>query len=929
MRHMLVAVAGLLAVVFAAPLAAQEKAAEGPGPVVNPLTDTTTYPIAVWGMPSSTAPAFADMGVNVFVGDQGDSRKWCDEIARSRCVGFVHWRGGSPEHQAAIAASPGFLGWMHGDEPDNPGTVDGEYRPTKTAPKVLIDRYKEMKKSATPAPMYLNLGQGLAVGSWQSTPDKVYREFMKCADVVCYDVYPTSTKANGTSRLHLVARGISRLKEFAGADKPAWIWLECTSIGGSRSATGNRPPLPHELRAQVWMSILHGADGIGYFPHQFNPYKGGPAAIPPELQKEMKLTNGLLHKLAPVLRTSRRQMLEVDAGSGRVDAATWEADAGLLVVAVNMRNEPAKATLKLLSDAKEFTVVGQNRKAKPKAKAITEEFLPYEVRLYYTGPQLTTQSYRYPTPASAEVLLPENVRIDFEGDLPQGTAIKGAAVVEANAHGGKKALSLAEAGDVTLPLTDEDFRGKVTMWVYDSSKKHSKDDPNSPGAGPCWGLQDSRGRMMLFGVIRRSFLSQQSYSYAFTNRLRGYPSPGYAAVDRTKPGWYKWEFDLTQPGTITVLAGGKPAHSIGDNYKNFDQGFNAIRIVGGAKGEFEEILIDDILVEYPRPRQERPGKLADLPFQRDNRKGVLWSRTHNTRLCVATLAEAPKIDGDLTDAAWVPAETLATWSNAAGTDVASYQTVGVVGRHAGKLYMAFRCTEDFLGDLVTDKKAGWQNDCIEIWFDPSNTRTSFAHLVVTAGGKVDASRTVPDTWGEGRRDEDWKPDIKAKAGRVENGWTIEVAINLEDLGDIEANPVWAFDVARERKPAPVENSVYTTGGFNAGFQFGEMTFEPARVTLANAALVNRTDEEVTAKVEILVSEREFGDTFPDEESMWFDVARETVTLTLKPREELKILSHDLKLKMPPGGRLRFTLLEPAPVLMEEFIGNAWGGIEKK
>ena len=150
MRHMLVAAAWLLAVVFTAPLSAQETGAEGAGPVVNPLTDTTTYPVAVWAMPSGTAPALADMGVNIFVGDQGDARKWCDEIAKSRCVGFVHWRSRSAEQQAAIAASPGFLGWMHGDEPDNPGTVDGEYRPTKTAPKVLIDRYKEMKKSATP-----------------------------------------------------------------------------------------------------------------------------------------------------------------------------------------------------------------------------------------------------------------------------------------------------------------------------------------------------------------------------------------------------------------------------------------------------------------------------------------------------------------------------------------------------------------------------------------------------------------------------------------------------------------------------------------------------------------------------------------------------------------------------------------------------------
>jgi len=708
-------------------------ASHGQEPVVNPLTDTGVYPIAVWAMGAGTAPAFSKMGVNIFVGGEGDDPKaWADAIAESKCVGFVHWKGRSDEARKVVASSPGFLGWMHGDEPDNAGTdAKGEYHATMIMPDVLIGRYEAMKKSSTPAPMYLNLGVGLAVGSKQSTPDHLYYEFMKCADVVCYDVYPVSTHPGGSNRLHLVARGVERLRRFAGPDKPVWIWLECGRLRGDNSGIGNRAPAPHELRAEVWMAILYGASGIGYFPHKWNPWAAGPKAIPQELRAEMKLTNRLLHKAAPILRTGQKTTLKTDAGSGHVAAAGWQKDGDLLVVAVNMRSVAAKATIQVPGAVKRLKVVGQNYSVRPTAGALVEEFKPYEVRLYTTGSAVTWQHYGYPAPKEAR-----------------------------------------------------------------------------------------------------------------------------------------------------------------------------------------------------ESRPEEPGRLADLPAFRDNRKGILWSRTHHSRVAVPRLAEAPKIDGDYSDEAWDGAETLASWSNVPGTSVPTCETTGLVGHHGGKLYFAFRCTEDFMDDLVTGRKAHWQNDCIEIFLDPDNRRTSSAHIVVTADGRVGASRLVQDHWGEGRRDDEWKPDIKAGTGRWKRGWTVEASIDLKDLGDIGKNPVWAFDVARERKPAPGENSVYTIGGFTDGFHFGEMTFEPAKVTLANGTLVNRTDTETSATVEILISAPQPGNWFPDWEARWLDLVREAVTIKLAPGEKFRLINHKLMLKIPAGGRLRLTLKNPKPLLVEEFIANVWGEIKK-
>ena len=738
----------VLVLVAAATLSAQE-----PAKPVNPLTDTSVYPVAVWAMGDRTAPAFAEMGVNIFVGDPADDAKvGCDNIARNGCAAFVGWKkyAGDEAKRKAIAASPGFLGWMHGDEPDNPGVVNGEYRATHIPPAEVIADYQAMKASSTPAPMYLNLGIGLAVGDHQTTPDDIYKEFMKSANLVCYDVYPVSTHDQGASRLHLVAKGMAHLKALAGPDKPAWIWLECTAIGGDKPGIGIRAPYPHELRAEVWMSILHGADGIGYFPHQFTPYKGGPAAIPEIIQKEMKLTNSLLHKLAPVLRTGKKQMLTVEAkaapaepprtDAARVDAMLWQKGQDVLIVAVNMNSAAVEsAMIPVPVEVKEFTVVGQDEKAKvADGKLAVATLKPYEVRLFWTGPQLTNQSYRY---------------------------------------------------------------------------------PESPKA------------------------------------------------------------------------------------------------------------------EDPKAAKAKPGKLADLPFQRDLRKGVRWSRTQNSVVAAVTLTEDPVIDGNLTDRGWVNAETLATFTTVDGSDTATYQTVGVVGRREGKLYLAFRCVEDFLSELVTDKPAGWQNDCLEIFLDPDNKRTSHAHIVITADGRVTATRTVQDEWGEAKRDDAWKPNIVAKTARVARGWTVEVAIDLKDLGDTVKNPVWGFDVARERKPEPAENSVYTLGGFQEAFYFGALAFDvEGPVTLADGKLRNRSDQPVTAMVHVLISAPESGVQFPTWQDRWRDLAGELIAYSLpaqtsKTAGGLTLLERDLELKVPAGGRIRFTLLNEKgqATLWEEFIANVYGG----
>lgn len=696
-------------------------------PVVNPLTDTSIYPIAVWAMPASTAPAFAALGVNLFVAGERDAKGWCDTLAASGCVGFVQWSSDRSEAQRqAILASPGFLGWMHGDEPDNPDVVDDVFLTYHVSPQRLLTDYEEMKGSSTPTPMYLNLGQGLANGMAQSTPDSVYPAFCAAADLVCYDVYPTSTQEGGAERLHLVARGVERLRRFAGPDKPLWIWLECTRLEGSRSEVGNRCPLAHELRAEVWMSILYGADGIGYFPHQFNPYRGGPTAIPAEIQDEMRLTNGLLHRFAPILRTGRRDPLPAEATAGQVSAGLWRLGERTLLVAVNMRPEPGRALVRLPADLPGLKPLAGAGQAQPAEGVLTLALRPYEVALFGAEIDAGPAEYQYPKPAA-----------------------------------------------------------------------------------------------------------------------------------------------LAAPAKPPVV-----------------------------------------------------GPIAALPKQPAARRVVTWARSHNTRLALQTLKTAPRLDGVLDEPVWAEAARLEGWTNTAGTEIPSQATLGLIGQVDGNLYLAFRAEENRLDSLVTRYAAAWRNDCIEVWVDPDNRRTSFAHLVATSDGRVELSRTVQDEWGEGRRDEAWTPAVTCRTGREPRAWTVELAVPLADLGCRAERPVIGFDAARERQPGGGENSVWTTGGFNKARDFGELDLSPAAVTLANGRLVNRGTAPVNARVEVLISAPRDSGWAATWEDRWLDLGRDTLAVVVPAAAggnpgQVSLLTPDLASRVPPGGRVRLILIGPEPQQQEE------------
>jgi hypothetical protein len=109
-------------------------------------------------------------------------------------------------------------------------------------------------------------GQGVATPDWVGRGEctghtEDYPGYAASADILVNYTYPLANE----HPIELVATGIENLNEYARFRKPVFADIEASSIRGLPR------PTPHQLRAEVWMSLIHGAAGVQYFCHRMEP----------------------------------------------------------------------------------------------------------------------------------------------------------------------------------------------------------------------------------------------------------------------------------------------------------------------------------------------------------------------------------------------------------------------------------------------------------------------------------------------------------------------------------------------------------------------------------------------------------------------------------------------------------------------------------
>jgi hypothetical protein len=356
------------------------------------------FPIAVWLQDPRNAPKYQALGVNLYVGLwKGPTAEQIAELKRHGMPVICGQNGYALEHFDEKT----IVGWMHGDEPDNAQSLGrGKGYGPPIPPAKIVEDYRRIKATDPTRPVFLNLGQGVAWDGWhgrgvRTNHPEDYPEYVRGGDIISFDIYPAvHDKPAVAGKLWYVARGVDRLRRWTGEEQVVWNCIECTHIGNP-----NMKPTPQQVKAEVWMSIVHGSQGIVYFCHQFQPrFIEAGLLADEEMARAVGAINREIHSLAAVINSPALP----DAASVTVSPPDVSTDMAQLLrphgiaiaakkhegtfylFAVRMEASAARGTFELKGLADEVTVhvIGENRTIRAPKGRFEDDFGPYAVHLY-------------------------------------------------------------------------------------------------------------------------------------------------------------------------------------------------------------------------------------------------------------------------------------------------------------------------------------------------------------------------------------------------------------------------------------------------------------------------------------------------------------------------------------------------------------------
>jgi hypothetical protein len=340
--------------------------------------DSSYFPVGVWMQNPANAARFQAVGVNHYIGLwQGPTEEQLSGMADAGMHVVCEQAGVWQQH----LNSELIQGWLDAAAPDNAQeNPDGSYSPC-IAPQAVQQSYAAKAAADPTRPVTLMLGQGVATPAWVGRGEctgqtEDYPEYAKAADILVNYTYPL----NNQHPLELVATGIDKLNRYANYSKPIFADLEASNINGRVR------PTPHQLRAEVWMSLIHGAAGVQYFCHQIEPnFNETDCLDDPATAAALTQINAQLIELAPALNTQSFGLAPVSSNAGApVRAVLKKASTGSYVFAVNMADAATTAVFSLagVGTTSSVEVLGEGRNLVPAKGSFEDAFEGYGVHLY-------------------------------------------------------------------------------------------------------------------------------------------------------------------------------------------------------------------------------------------------------------------------------------------------------------------------------------------------------------------------------------------------------------------------------------------------------------------------------------------------------------------------------------------------------------------
>ena len=253
------------------------------------------------------------------------------------------------------------VGWTYPDEPDNNGWTPASL--AKTHP------YRRGNKDGL---VTFVTTTGRFFHSSQ-VPLARYAGFARLADMAGFDLYPLNACQADLTAVYNAQQAFVRL---AGST-PTFQWIETGPI--RPSYCGGFTMTPDQLNAEVWLAVIGGARGIGYFTHTWTPDHHS-FDVAPALQDAIGKTNRLLAAVNPGLLGTT---VASAADSPAVKVVARVGAGRTYVFAINTMESPNQARIHVpaFRDGP-VTVVGEQRTVTAKDHFVDDHFGGLQVNVY-------------------------------------------------------------------------------------------------------------------------------------------------------------------------------------------------------------------------------------------------------------------------------------------------------------------------------------------------------------------------------------------------------------------------------------------------------------------------------------------------------------------------------------------------------------------
>lgn len=311
-----------------------------------------------------------------------------DDTAHARTLGInlilnEHCDGVSPERQLAMmqrrpltvleAASSkvrgsGLVGWTYPDEPEN----------NNYSPQRLSDEFSIRRASPDGLVSFLTTGSGFFRAPFRDphVERSTYRAYTQLADVAGFDLYPLGHCQKDLTSVYDAQREFDAL---AGR-MPTFQWIETGPI--KPEYCGGFAMSPQELKAEVWLAVVGGARGIGFFTHTWSPGHKS-FDVRPEVEHAIWQTSSLLAAVRPGLLGAPASS---GVNSGAIKVLARRDAKQTYVFAVNTHRAPVVAQIHVprISNGK-ITVFGERRSVTVDNAQFVDRFPALGVHVYVQG----------------------------------------------------------------------------------------------------------------------------------------------------------------------------------------------------------------------------------------------------------------------------------------------------------------------------------------------------------------------------------------------------------------------------------------------------------------------------------------------------------------------------------------------------------------